>query len=252
MAVVLGTVACDDVEESRPLSASSDLSSILATGSYSLNSNDYVSIAEMHNQVLSQSIEDIDWNSSNHTNEIRNYYSALVDSDFGISPDSFQSLLGNINNLESETFALISDKTDFQSIYNSIITIGNSTSDYSQVLTDLDALKSTANNSLIGDDLEAALLMIETSKKSANFWLPISRDGSGVGSDFLDDYWEDNDLPGAPNIGKAMAIDGLGASHYFLMIGLLLVPTPLSLGAIIVAVGTYSAYASLAYVISAM
>lgn len=256
--MVLGVVACnrEEIKHSEFACESEademNYSAEISTNEWDLNTNDFLLIANTHNEVLAQSIDNINWTSTDHTSEIRSYYTNLVSDEFGIDPASYNSLLGNIQNLQSETFTLLSNNQDFKTIYNEIIEIGNSNLNYNEITFELEELQNLANFTLSGRDLDAAFLMIETSKKSASFWLPTEQDGTGIGHDFLEDYWEDNDLPGAPDIGKAMAIDGLGASHYFLLIGLMLVPTPLSLGGIIVAVGTHAAFASLAYVVSAM
>jgi len=247
--VVLGTVACNDLDE---IQQSPVMDNYSISNSLTLSPADRVAVATVHNNSLATTMQSMDWSNPDIQSEILAEYSSLYDPSWGISQAEYDAILTNSVDIPTDISSLITNQTDFFAIYDHITAVVNSGDDYVDVEQSLEDLKVDAQNNLVNSDLEGALLMIETSKKSAFYWMPASKGGSGIGYPYLEDYWEDNDLPGAPDIGKAAAIDGLGATFGFLLIGFLMVPTPATLVGIIAVVGIRAAEASLMYVISAM
>ncbi len=250
MAVVLAVTACNEQEEL--IEPVTDFYSVASIAGYTpLTEATINQIADVHNPLLDSTLGLINLQSENLEQEVLNVYEGFYNSEWNISSSEFESSLNIGPDVKDSVLAHIYNQTSFLVIYNSIISIGNSGNSYYQILNDLDNLKSTINSTLVDRDKDAALLMLETSKRSAYYWLPAAQGGSGVGHQILTDFWDENDLPGIPDIGKAMVIDGLGSVWGFLLIGFLLAPTPPTLIALVGFVGLHAARASVMYMVGA-
>jgi hypothetical protein len=204
-------------------------------------------VANYHNQILSEIITNIDLDLPNLTTQARNLFLNLYDStQSDISYEEYETL---INSDPTDISNYINNDNIFNLIKDSIESIGNNNYSITNIYSSLANLESYAINSLSGDDEEAALLMIAVSKKSAYYWLPTERGGSGEGYQFILDY-TDNGLLGAPNMGGLLVADGVGAAWSFLLIGFLVVPTPVTLGALATVVGWKAAESSVFYLFS--
>jgi hypothetical protein len=207
--------------------------------------------ATYHNDILSEIVPNISLDSTNLNNQVRDLFLNLFDTaQNDISYEDYETL---INSNPANIGDYIDNDAVFNLIKDSIETIGNNIYDINDIYDGLADLESYAINNLSGDDEEAALLMIAVSKKSAYYWLPTERGGSGEGYQFLLDYvdYSGNELLGAPNMGGLLTADGVGAAWSFLLIGFLVVPTPVTLGALATVVGWKAAESSVFYLFSA-
>ncbi len=241
-------VSCSDQEHLTNPTTNSD--AITFRSDYTpLTEEEINAVADLHNPLLDTTLSMINLQSENLEQEVIDVYAGFYDPEWGISADDYEASLNIGEDLLDSVLVLVSNPSAFLDVYNSIIIIGNSGNSYTEIVSDLDALKATIYSTLTDKDRDAALLMLETSKRSAYYWLPTTQDGSGIGYQILTDFWEDNELSGKPDFGKAMAVDGLGASFGFLLIGFLLAPTPVTLGALVLYVGLKAAEASIIYLI---
>jgi hypothetical protein len=213
----------------------------------SLTNTNREDIANLHNQYLGETMAEIDWSSSDLNQNSMNVFQSKFDPSSGISQQQYNDLLSQSSN---DINQYIENDIIFNELKQSIEDIINSEPSFTNIATQLDLLKTSSCTTLIGKDLDAALIMIEVSKKSAYYWLPISRGGSGTGDQYIENYKEENDLPGAPNLGKLCLADGVGAAFGFILVGFLAVPTPLTLGALCMAVGLKAAESSLTYLLT--
>jgi len=209
--------------------------------------------AQLHNdfteEILNETVWYFGYNKIDAHADVFSVVSSKYNSEWGyLDSAEFQDLISKSpEDIEASIGSYLNNSEDFLEIYNDIISIiDNVNNDYAEVEAALDGLRTTASLNLAGTDLDAALLMIETSRKSAYFWMPTTRDGSGIGIDLLDD----DGLVGMINLGHLCADDGIGASFGFLLIGFLVVPTPVTLGGLALVVGLNAARTSLSYLIN--
>lgn len=206
--------------------------------------------AQFHNDFLDSAMNQIDWNYSPLSTSKHAVFMSFYDSAYGgININEYEDIISEVLENEVQISPYLFNPVDFLNIFDKIeMVINDSNNNFEEIEDSLSNLEIYANSNLYGSDLDAALLMIRTSLKSAHFWLPVARGGSGIGQDYI----EENELPQISVIGKACAIDGLGASFGFLMIGFLVAPTPVTLFGIAAYVGLRAAEASVAYLISAI
>lgn len=222
-----------------------DGASDLNTAAYiPLSSQDILDIAANHNTYLDSLLGLVDWDAPNRQAEIITQAKDLYDPAWGdLTEADYDSIVDVAEHTYLEVSQYITNTTDFKLIYDSIEYLGDNATTYSALSSDLDDLVTHAENTMTGRDLDATLVLLETARKSAHYWMDVVDGGLGG----LEDFDHDNGPGNAPNLGGLLLADSASAALTFFLIGFLVVPTPVTLGALAVAVGVPAARASLAY-----
>lgn len=246
-AVILGVVACN--REDNPngnLSNSFEDSNIQYFSNSRVFTNQHIQqLSNYHNLYCDSIIQSLDITSSfvqSDVLDIANGYISVINNELDLpNPITYNDLI----NTEQAVTNYVNNKDDFNTLLTEVEDLFlnldiTSASCYDDLEIHLEILKSMAANDFSGSDLDGAYALIETLKKSAHFWLPVSAGGSGVGYRAFEDYLDFNPdyLPGIPMgdiLGKTALADGCSMFTLCMVLGVsgainpALVPTSLFL-----------------------
>lgn len=139
-----------------------------------------------------------------------------------------------LENLQSETSVII---------YKEVSEIVKNVTSFSEVSKELDEKLQEAQKQR-GRDKEILLTLIETSRASLKFWLPISDGGDGNGDIVLEQFPSSPTQRKQVNWGQIGFADGAGAVGVLIRTWYLAAWGPLSWGAILGAIGWGAAWGS--------
>jgi hypothetical protein len=162
-----------------------------------------IDVVDITNGYLSQINSELDLSTPITYSDLTNTQSAI--SSYVLNKSYFNELLDDVENI----------------FLNLDIADGNC---YADLENRLNEIKSEVPNNLNGTDIDGAYALIETLKKSADFWLPTAAGGSGDGYKTYEDYLDlDPDyVPGMPMgeiLGRTALADGCSMFTLCMILG---------------------------------
>lgn len=232
-------------------------------GTFSVNSSreltDYQvdSIADAHNTQLNDAMSNINWSADPLKDEVQQAFQSLWNSGMPVSYETYCTYFpaNPKRGLDSVIFdTSFNNPSDFYKTYYDVLSYVSEGAHSNDDIADyIDSKSYDVKSNQIGSDIDRSLIFLETTKKSAYFWLPNTRGGSGIGYGYIHTWFINNDIDpdvvlAAPTLGGVMCADGIGATRAWIVIGLCLCPTPVTLGAIAAVVGGGAAWDSFMYI----
>jgi hypothetical protein len=212
--------------------------------------------SNLHNYYCDSAVNDISIPSSNYQSELNSHFKTyyINNSAMHITKQEYETLLNYLDQnpyqhnhiaIESEVY----NKVEFYALIDNLQDfVLNKMNDYTDLINYINKAKSDAYSSFTGTDLDAAIAILEGTKKSAYFWLPINLGGSGIGYTYMIDYVNEH---GAPQMAlydiakRTLLVDGVSTGLTFLFIGFLLIDAPVTLVGLAAVVGIPAARASI-------
>lgn len=168
-----------------------------------LNDIQIDSIGNFHNTFLYEIFEIYNYSTTDTLFEIISIAETLAANNNATLDSSFTYT--SLNNYIS----IIQDSlsTTAFSIIQSAVNLTDSITSLNNFISSINLLEFQANNTLVGQELDIVLTTLCVSRYSAEFWLPISSGGSGIGDDIFDNLNEGKTSDKQKRIGKVIASD---------------------------------------------
>jgi hypothetical protein len=261
IAGVLGFFACNEVTEKLIPSKKSSSVNVEAINNqaYSVLNNspleiqeyknlsisDIQKIAVLHNTFLDEVELNIDWYSGDASKSIESSMMELNSN--GLSYFSLAEKQGYLaftaintnmnflnNNYGSEAMSILNNTKEYL--------LSNENFTISELESYIASSNMIASKKLQGIELDGVLVFLAVLEKSANYWLPVDRGGSGNGVSVVN---ANDKVKNANFWGELLLADAMGATSVLTGIGLTLLATPPTATALAGVVGFAAATASL-------
>jgi len=262
--LAIGLAGCKKNEATDKPSSNlqkSNIATCYVSDTRELTDSQVDSIANAHNSQLSNAMANMNWSATSLKTEAQQAFQNLWNSGMPVTYETYCSYFPDNPETGLDSTLLDSSLIDPSAFYTTYYDVLSYVSDEQHSFTDIANYINTKKSDVIlnqtGSDIDRTLIFLQTTKRSAYFWLPTSRGGSGIGYGYLETWCVNNDVDpnivlAAPTLGGVMTADAIGATKAWLVIGLCLCPTPVTLGAIAAIVGGAAAWDSFMYVALAL
>ena len=216
------------------------------------------SIANAHNSQLTKAMANMNWSAIPLKTEAQKAFQNLWNSGMPVTYATYCSYFpaNPKTGLDSTLLdsSLMNPSAFYTTYYDVLSYVSNEQHSYTDIANYIDAKKSVVISSQTGSDIDRTLIFLQTTKTSAYFWLSTNRGGSGIGYGYIHTWCINNGVDpnvvlAAPTLGGVMTADAIGATKAWLVIGLCLCPTPVTLGAVAAIVGGSAAWDSFMYIV---
>lgn len=242
IAIIIGCSKKEEVSENNiPQSYN------LKSASLGLTDDLISDICELHNSLIYPSYVIMDGDTTDAINAITNIFLSNDSIYFGMDSiessiflnSAYSSLDFLENNIQNEDVVL------FMRNASELVVDHYDTLSYSHLVSCIDIMIEDAEANFEDFDLEVTKLYLEGVKASGYFWMPSSKGGSGIGDELIRDWSSYYGVPHAKvNWGIILTADVGAMAGTFTGIGLTLLATPATLGALAAVVGWSAAWSS--------